>query len=141
MHPAENKKYDFTDRRVFARLPARMPLRFLAGAEEITAQTSNISGSGLGLISQRRLSPNTALTISLEMPKHLKPIYIKGTVMWSRSLGLNCRRWRCGVYLKKVNLIDLAQFYLQYRKSNCLLHKASKAIKSLSPGHPFTKKG
>ncbi len=105
------KKNDFVDRRLFARFPVKLPLRFLEKGKirKNEAQTVDISAIGIGFISKKKLSPDTLLEIWLDTPDRDEPLYIVGRVVWSKRRGVIIRKWRTGVYLIRVNLIDLGR--------------------------------
>ena len=113
-----NKKGDFVDRRVFARLPVKLPLRFLeiGRNKESKAQTLNICANGVGFISKKRLSPDTPLEMWLEMSDQNEPLYIRGRVIWAKKLGGKTQEWRIGVVFERVNLIGLGRVYYRTTK-------------------------
>ena len=113
MPSAKNSsKENGPDRRAFARLPIKQPLRFLEVGrnKENKAQTLDISASGIGFICNKALSPNTLLKMWLDMPNGREPISMTGNVSWSQRSS-NIQEWRIGVIFKKVNLVDLGRFY------------------------------
>ena len=59
------------DRRVFARIPIKLPIRFLASGKdkECPAQTTDISANGIGLLCKEKFSPNTPLEMWLDLPE------------------------------------------------------------------------
>ena len=65
------RKNNSADRRIFARIPVSLPIRFLASSmdKECKGQTLDVSANGVRLESQEKLSPNTALEMWLELPE------------------------------------------------------------------------
>ena len=104
------------DRRVFARLPVKLPLKFLEIGEkkESKAQTLDVCANGIGFISKTKLEPDTLLEIWMDMPESGEPLYITGKVVWCNSIEGEPEQWRVGVSFERVNLISLGQIF--YRK-------------------------
>ena len=99
-----------TDRRVFARIPIKLPIRFLASGKdkECLGQTFDISANGIGLSCQEEgLSPQTPLEMWLDLPEASSPFYTRGEVVWSSSLT-DLAQQRVGVRLDKAELMGLA---------------------------------
>lgn len=93
------------DRRVFARIDAKLPVRFLdpVNGGEGTAQTFDISANGIGFTtSSRDLSSNMRLEMWLDIPDQHEPLYTRGEVVWSKGS-------RIGVHLEKAELMGLAR--------------------------------
>ena len=100
---------DFSDRRVFARIPITLPIRILAEGkdEEYRGQTIDISANGIGLMGKEQLSPQTSLEMWLELPNNQGPFYTRGEVIWSSSLD-EVGKQRLGIHLDKAELMGLA---------------------------------
>jgi len=98
-----------SERRMFARLRIKLPLKFSEeGKEEKEeAQTVDISANGIGFISKKRLLPETNLEIQLRWEES-EPLHLKGRVIWSKELENN-QGYRTGVNLEEVNLIKLGK--------------------------------
>lgn len=98
------------DRRVFARINTRMPVRFLNPSNGIEGQadTVDISANGLGVVTNQDLSVRTALEMWLAIPDQHEPLYIRGEVVWSKASG-NTGEQRVGVRLEKAELLGLAR--------------------------------
>lgn len=94
------------DRRVFARINARVPVRFLdsINRREGKADTLNFSANGLGLVTNERLSAMVPLEIWLDIPDQHEPLYVRGKVVWSNPLS-----GRVGVCLEKAELMGLGR--------------------------------
>ncbi len=98
------------DRRVFARIDTRLPVRFLdpTSGREGNADTVDISANGLGLVTQENLPVRTPLEMWLDIPDHHEPLYTRGEVVWSCALADTDQR-RVGVRLEKAELMGLAR--------------------------------
>jgi hypothetical protein len=97
------------DRRIFARIPTKLSIRFLASGknEECRGQTVDISANGVGFVSEAELSPLTPLELWLELPDNRGPFYTRGEVIWS-SPSSKPGRQRTGIRLEKAELMGLA---------------------------------
>lgn len=98
-----------SDRRLFARIPAKVPIRLLAAGqeEECQAQTVDISANGIGLVASEQFEPRTALEMWLDLPDTKSSFYTRGEVVWSRQIS-DVPQYRTGVRLEKAELIGLA---------------------------------
>ena len=98
-----------SDRRLFARIPARVPIRLLdAGQEgECKAQTVDISANGIGLVADEQFEPQTSLEMWLDLPETKSPFYTRGEVVWSRRIS-DTPEYRTGIRLEKAELVGLA---------------------------------
>lgn len=98
------------ERRVFARIDTRLPVRFLdpISGREGNADTVDISANGLGLVTHENLSVRTPLEMWLDIPDHHEPLYTRGEVVWSQSLA-DVNQYRVGVQLEKAPLMGLAR--------------------------------
>ena len=98
------------DSRVFARMKARFPLKFLdpVSGKEGEADTVDISANGVGLVTRDGIAPNTSLEMWLRIPDQHAPLYARGEVVWSRPAG-NPAQKRLGVRLEKAELMGLAR--------------------------------
>jgi len=98
------------DRRVFTRIEARLPLRFkdLNQGREGSAETINISASGLGIVTNKNLTIKSSLEMWLYIPDHHEPLHMRAEVIWSIDLaGTDYKR--IGVRLEKEELMGLAR--------------------------------
>ncbi len=111
----ENMNYD--DQRIFARFPARFPLRFLDVDTNMEggAETSDISAKGLGLVTNGHLQPNSSLEMWLHIPDQGEPLYARGEVVWSKMVEPN--KYRSGINLDKADLMGLSRVLRVLRKS------------------------
>ncbi len=99
---------EFKDRRIFERIPVRRSLRFLAPRSNLAglAQTRDISAQGIGIMTEKELSPQTPLEIWLHMPDSGEPFYTTGKVIWSEQIESN--RYRAGIKLDRVDLMGIS---------------------------------
>jgi len=103
-------RYDNShDRRIFARIRKSLPIRILAVGqdEEHKAETVDISAHGIGIESERKLSPQTRLEMWLELPENRGAFYTRGEVVWSQALT-DTNKQRVGIRLEKAELMGLA---------------------------------
>jgi hypothetical protein len=93
------------DRRIFERIPVKLPLRFLdsTSKREISAQTCDISAKGIGIVTDEKLLPYTSLEIWLQIPNQEHPLYTRGKVVWSNEVEPN--QYRSGIHLEKTELM------------------------------------
>ncbi|MEI6631663.1 MAG: PilZ domain-containing protein, partial [bacterium] len=98
------------DNRVFERINARFPLRFLdpVSGREGEAQTVDISANGLGMVTHESLEPHTPVEMWMSIPDQHEPLYTRGEIVWSNSLA-DPRQKRLGVRLEKAELMGLAR--------------------------------
>lgn len=102
---------NFEDKRIFARFPMELPLRFLEADanREGQAKTMDISSKGLGIVTEEKLPPNTPLEMWLKVPDKVEPFYTRGQVVWSQDIGV-CG-FRYGINLERADLMSLARNY------------------------------
>lgn len=98
------------DRRVFARIPARFPLRFLdpRSGRDGDADTVDFSANGVGFVTGESLPAKTPLEMWLNIPDKHDPLYTRGEVVWSEPLA-DANQYRVGVQLEKAQLMGLAR--------------------------------
>ncbi len=99
---------NISDKRIFARIPVSLPIRFLASDMngECRGQTVDVSASGISFESKERLSPQTPVEMWLELPEGRGPFYTRGEVVWAN--GSTNENNRIGVHLEKAELVGLA---------------------------------
>jgi len=99
------------DRRVFARINTRLPVRFLdpSSGREGKADTMDISANGLGLATNESLSVMTPLEMWLGIPDQHEPLYTRGEVVWAEQPLPGTDEHRVGVRLEKAELMGLAR--------------------------------
>ena len=107
------------DRRVFARIRAKIPLKFLSPTigVEGEAQTVDISANGVGFETKEELPMNAPIEMWLEIPDHREPVHIMGHVVWSCNMP-DKEQKRIGVELEEERLIALARALLFEQKDN-----------------------
>jgi hypothetical protein len=101
------------DRRVFARIHLKIPVKFLDSTSGIEgmAETIDISANGVGIVtfvSKENLAVNTKLEIWLNIPDHHAPFYTFGEVVWSQFLSDGVLQ-RVGICLNNIDFIGLAR--------------------------------
>ncbi|MFA5089539.1 MAG: PilZ domain-containing protein [Candidatus Omnitrophota bacterium] len=98
------------DKRVFERIAARFPLRFLNPEDGSAgrAESVDISANGVGFVTDEKLSVNTPIEIWLGIPDERLPLYTRGNVAWSQKLGESGQQ-QVGVRLDKAELMGLAR--------------------------------
>lgn len=98
------------DRRVFARMDARFPVRYMdtSSGQEGKADTIDVSANGLGLVTQESLALRTPLELWLGIPDQHEPFYTRGEVVWSQSHSAS-GNYRLGVRLERAELMGLAR--------------------------------
>jgi len=98
------------DRRVFARLTSRIPLRYKNLESGLTGEvfTRDIGGGGLKFItSERLIDLNDILEMWIDAPNSLNPIRLKGRVIWLREVGRDV--WDVGIRFDKAKLVSLSR--------------------------------
>jgi hypothetical protein len=97
------------DRRIFERIPVKLPLRFLypTSNKEGLAQTQDISAEGVGLLTNRELLPHTPLEMWLQIPDKGEPLHTMGEVVWSKMIEPN--KYRVGISLEKAELMGMSR--------------------------------
>lgn len=97
------------DRRIFARFPLSLNLRFLGvkDNQEGQGRTFDVSAKGIGFVTDRQLEPNAPLEMWLKIPDKGEPLYTRGEVVWSKPTGLN--EYKAGVNLEKADLIGFSR--------------------------------
>jgi len=98
------------DRRVFARIAARFPLRFLdpRSGRDGEAETVDFSANGVGFVTGKSILAKTPLELWLNIPDKHDPFYTRAEVVWSESLS-GAEKYRVGVRLERAELMGLAR--------------------------------
>lgn len=80
---------DFTERRVFARFPVKIPLGFCepGSLALVDTQTHDISAQGICFTAYKEIPIGSSLDIYLQMPDTGEKIYIRGKVVWSSPVN------------------------------------------------------
>ncbi|RJO63444.1 MAG: PilZ domain-containing protein [Candidatus Omnitrophota bacterium] len=97
------------DRRIFARFPMELPLRFLDPDmnKEGYGQTQDISAKGISMVTHDELSPSSSVELWLNIPDRGEPLYTRGEVVWSQRSEPN--KYRCGINLDKADLMGMSR--------------------------------
>ena len=98
------------DRRLFERIPVSLPVRFVDvySQKEYSAQTHDISATGIGIVTDMPLSPQSDLDIWLQIPDHDNPLYTKGKVVWTKQDDADGTRYRAGIKLEKMEFAGMS---------------------------------
>jgi hypothetical protein len=101
------------ERRVFARIKIKIPIKFLVLPEgkEGQAETVDISANGVGFVTKDDLAVKNALEMWLDLPDHHEPLHVLGKVAWSKDTGDNIHQ-RVGVHLGEERPIGLGRVWL-----------------------------
>lgn len=105
------------DRRIFGRISARFPLKFLnpSDGSEGIAETVDVSANGLGILSKIPLPVRTPLEFWLDIPDQHEPLYTRGQVVWSRDSSDTAGQ-QVGVQLERAELMGLARVLWHNRR-------------------------
>ena len=77
------------ERRQFIRLNTRLTVIFknLKTGKVRRALTKDLSGAGMGLITEEILAPGTPLEMEIKLPDREAPITFQAEVVWSKPVG------------------------------------------------------
>ncbi|HYF91811.1 MAG TPA: PilZ domain-containing protein [Symbiobacteriaceae bacterium] len=92
--------YEASNRRDTLRYSIRLPVAYVAQAEQVygeTTQTMDVSLGGLQIVTGRMLPKGTPLSVTLELPD--QTVLISGTVAWSSFRG---RRATTGIQFTRM---------------------------------------
>lgn len=103
------QKTSVEDRRIFARLPATVPLgHFNTNTKRKGAGTTcDLSANGIGLFTGNKLQIYTMLDIWLDVPGQSEPLCTRGEVVWIARVKFN--KYRAGVRLEKPELMAISR--------------------------------
>lgn len=112
----KRNKEEFQERRIFERTSSKISIRFLDlhTHKWISVKTQNISVRGIGLITDKDLSPHTPLELQLPLPNRVEPYCTKGEVIWSSKIAPN--RYKVGVCLERLDLAGMCHFVKPVKK-------------------------
>ena len=98
------------DRRIFERITARFPVRFLEAmeAKEGRGSTCDVSANGVSFVTNEDLAKNAALELWLEIPDSRGPLYTRGRVVWLDNTTVPGEN-RVGIRLERAELMGLAR--------------------------------
>ena len=107
--PEEKAVESMEDKRIFQRFVVKFPVRLLDlnSGKEGLALTEDVSAKGIGLSTKEELKPRTPVEIWLQIPDKGEPVYTRGEVIWTKSIGEN--GYRAGVSLEKADLMGLSR--------------------------------
>lgn len=74
------------ERRKFPRISVELFVRYKildTPAQAFEAQTKNISGGGVCLITREELKPGTIVAMDIRFPRSQEPVVVSGRVIWS----------------------------------------------------------
>lgn len=99
------------DRRVFARIEVKLPLKFVDPLSNKTAegQAINVSASGIGFVTKEDIPEVVPIEIWLDIPDHHGALYARGTIVWRKTNKRQGQKQRLGVCLEKEELLGLAR--------------------------------
>ena len=99
----------FLDKRIFERIPVKLPLRFLYSNSDTEglAQTHNISAAGIGLVTDIELLNHTPLEMWLQIPDKGEPFHLAGKVVWFDMIEPN--KYKVGISLEKAELMEMSR--------------------------------
>ena len=97
----------FEDRRVFMRFSMSLPVKFFCPDPSVSGkgQLRDISASGLGFLTNKRLHVYTRMDINVMIPQSDKPFYSKGEVMWVERIDFDM--YRVGIKLDTPELMGV----------------------------------
>lgn len=92
------------ERRACVRFPVPIPIDCKESnfSSPTKAKTSDISNIGLGIITEKALSPGAEMDISLQMGENAEVVRTKGRLIW--SMAIESGKYRSGVRLEKPRL-------------------------------------
>ncbi len=107
MHSIESAE----DKRVFARFPVKLTMRYLdlMANNEGQAFAEDISAKGIGIKTNELLRPNTPLEMWLQVPDKGEPLYTRGEVVWSEVDMSEPRKFKAGVNLERADLMGVSR--------------------------------
>ena len=99
------------DRRTFARIEVKIPLKFLDTLSNKTGegQTLNISADGMGFLTKEKLPEEMPIEIWLDIPDHHGSLYARGEIVWKQALINGSGEERLGVRFDREDLLGLAR--------------------------------
>lgn len=85
------KSHRYTQARRFERLPADFQVQVVADELRVNDRAFDISEAGIGVRTDRPLSPMTLVSLRLEVPHDPQPIDLLGRVMWRSEHHMGLR--------------------------------------------------
>ncbi len=103
----EDKK---NDRRIFARFDVDFSAEIKRSGAQVSnlAQCRNISATGVGLVIDVKLTPDTNLELRMQIPDGDSSFHGLARVVWSKQIQQD--KWHCGLKFEKVDLMGIRRF-------------------------------
>ena len=90
-----------SNKRKSRRQACLVPITGKEGSAFEQTQTIDISKSGLGIISSRRIPLNKEIAIQLDLNEEGEPVLVLGQVKWIEPI-IKSKQFRVGVYFKNI---------------------------------------
>ena len=96
------------ERRASERLSVKSSVKFLCQGQEKQqkGEILDIGNDGLGIVSQKELTPNTTLEMWVKMPDCPNPFRVRGKVI--RSAPMKDEKWFAGINFQRFAAAALA---------------------------------
>ena len=106
---------DNADRRSFERIKLELPIKFKISPENIEGDfiLRDVGGNGLGVVSQKKLSPESNIDLWVKIPDNKPDLHIKGKVVWTRAV--EGEGYRAGIVFEKLDLLPLWRIFREAR--------------------------
>lgn len=97
------------DKRIFARFPVKLSMRFLdlLANQEVQAEAIDISAKGIGFVASTELKSFTPVELWIKVPDKGDPLYTRGEVVWSEMIGP--KKYKTGVNLERADLMGISR--------------------------------
>lgn len=114
----QNMESEAEDKRVFARFPVNLALKFLdlLSNQEGQASAQDISAKGIGFVTNQELKPLTPLEMWLNVPDKGSPLYTRGEVAWSQMQSPTS--YKIGINLERADLMGMSRILRTIRTSS-----------------------
>ncbi len=99
------------DQRVFDRFMARFPVKFRYSKSNFGTNVflRDISAEGAKIVTKEEVNLNDNLELLVDLPDGLKPMILKGQVVWSRNT--HPKTWDVGLAFDKIRLMHTRRIY------------------------------
>ena len=103
------------DRRSFERIKLELPIKFKISPENIEGDfiLRDVCGNGLGVVSKKKLSPESNIDLWVRIPDNKPELHIKGKVVWSKAV--EGEGYRAGIVFEKLDLMPLWRIFREAR--------------------------
>ena len=107
----ERGKEEMLERRVFERIPIKLPVRLIDvdNNRELEATACDASAKGLGIVGNVYLESGNRVELWLNMADKKEPFYSRGTVVWSGPQETG--EYRGGISLEKAEFMGLHRIF------------------------------